>query len=44
MRKIFAILRAIGDVRAASKGPSALGKRIVRRSAHRRLSRALRRL
>lgn len=34
--------RVRGDVRAAGRGPGALGKRVGRRAAHRLLSRLLR--
>lgn len=44
MRWLFKYLRIKGDVRAARRGPSALGKRYARRAAHRQLSRWLRRL
>ena len=44
MRMIYRWLRTIGDARAASRGPQALVKRRVRRSAHRTLAKGLRKL
>lgn len=41
---LFRWLRLEGDARAVAKGPAAVGRRIVRRKAHRALSRALGRL
>lgn len=43
IRALYAILRAVGDVRAAAHGPGAIGRRVARRSAHRTLSRSMRR-
>ena len=44
MRRLFRVLRLYGDLRAARRGPSAYGKRRVRRAAHRQLARWLRRM
>lgn len=44
MRQIYKLLRLLGDAKAARRGPAALGKRQVRRQAHRRLARGMRRL
>lgn len=41
MRTLYKILSVIGILVAASKGPGALGKNMVRRSAHKGLSRYL---
>ena len=43
-RELFRLLRLWGDAKAVQRGPQALVKRRVRRSAHRRLARGLRRL
>jgi hypothetical protein len=43
MAVLWRLLRALGDVRAAQRGPQALGARYVRRRAHRALARAMRR-
>lgn len=42
LRALFRVLRIFRDAKAASRGPSALGRRYVRRSAHRSVGRALR--
>lgn len=42
LRALFRMLRIMGDARAVSRGPGAVGKRMVRRSAHRSLRRLLR--
>lgn len=44
MRLISQLLSILGDIKTASRGPSALGKRLVRKAAHRQLARVLRRL
>jgi len=44
IRLLYQLLRFIGDIKAASRGPSAHGKRLVRKAAHRQLARVLRRL
>lgn len=44
IRKLFQALRLWGDAKALSRGPKAYGKRRVRRAAHRRLARFMRRL
>lgn len=41
---IYRLLSFSNDVKAASKGPVPFGKRLVRKSAYRGLSRTLRRL
>jgi hypothetical protein len=45
MRELEAIMRAflslIGWVRALSRGPGAVGRRVARRSAHRALARRM---
>jgi hypothetical protein len=43
-RLLFRYLRLEGDARAVAKGPKAVGRRLVRRKAHKGLSRALGRL
>lgn len=43
MRTLFRLLRIWGDAKAAANGPTAYGRRRVRRVAHRSLSRSLRR-
>jgi hypothetical protein len=43
VRWLFRVLRLWGDAKAASRGPAAYGRRLVRRRAHRALSRAMRR-
>lgn len=43
-KPIYRALSVYNDVRAASKGPGAYGRRIVRRSAHKSLARLLRTL
>lgn len=43
LRPLLRLARLEGDARAAAKGPGAIGRRLVRRHAHRQLSRALRR-
>jgi hypothetical protein len=40
---IYRVLRVVGDLRAIRRGPSAIGRRMVNRRAHRALSRAMRR-
>ncbi|GAA1486259.1 hypothetical protein [Brachybacterium fresconis] len=42
LKWLFRARRAQGDVRAAQRGPEAVGKRVGRRTAHRLLSRLLR--
>lgn len=44
IRLIDQLLNILGDIKAASRGPSALGKHLVRKAAHRQLARVLRRL
>jgi hypothetical protein len=44
MRSLYEILSAASTGRAAVKGPASLGRNIVRRSAHKRLARALRKI
>jgi hypothetical protein len=43
LRTLFRILRLVGDAKAAARGPGALGRRVVRRRAHRTLARVMRR-
>lgn len=44
MRALYRILSLLGDAKAAGRGPGALGRRILRKRAHRSFGRALRRL
>jgi hypothetical protein len=43
MRLLYRLLRLRGDAKAIARGPAAVGRRLARRAAHRRLSRAMRR-
>ena len=43
MRTLYKLLSAWGDLRAARRGPGPLVRRQARKTAHRGLSRALRR-
>jgi len=42
LRWPFKALRIAGDIRAASRGPSALGKRLMRRAAYRAVWKVIR--
>lgn len=44
MRSLYRLLSIAGDVKAASRGPGAFGRRYARRVAHRSLARALRKV
>jgi hypothetical protein len=43
-RRAYRVLSILGDIKASRRGPDALGRRIVRRHAHRGLARVLRRV
>jgi hypothetical protein len=42
-RSAYRLLSVLGTIRAAFKGPKALGRRVVRQKAHKGLARAMRR-
>ena len=42
MKPLYRLLAVVGDVRAASRGPAALGRRYLRKRSHRSLARLLR--
>lgn len=44
LRSLYRVLSLAGDVKAASRGPGAFGRRYVRRAAHRTLARVLRKV
>jgi hypothetical protein len=44
LRPLLRLARLEGDVRAAARGPAAVGRRLVRRHAHRALNRGLNRV
>lgn len=43
VRAAYKLLSLLGTAKAASRGPKALGKNYVRRTAHRGLARSMRR-
>lgn len=43
-QRIYRLLSWWNDARAASKGPTAYGRRVVRRESHKRLARILRKV
>jgi hypothetical protein len=44
MRAVYRLMSALGDLRAARRGPGALARRQGRKIAHRELARVLRRI
>lgn len=42
LQPIYRTLSVLNDLRAASRGPEAYGKRVIRRESHKALARALR--
>lgn len=42
LKTLYKILSVIGDVKAASKGPTAYGKRAIRKKAHKGLAKSMR--
>jgi hypothetical protein len=43
IRSVYRLLPSLGDAKAIARSPAAVGRRVARRAAHRRLSRAMRR-
>jgi hypothetical protein len=43
-RSVYRVLSILGDVKAARRGPDALGRRMVRRQAHKTLASWLRKV
>lgn len=41
IKAIYQFLSILGDAKAASKGPSAYGKRVIRKKAHKSLARSM---
>lgn len=44
MRALYRLLSLLGDAKAASRGPGAYGRRLVRKAGHRGLGRAMRKV